>query len=460
LASALPEKEELDKNRRRLEICEAKNKNLRVMGIDLGDKNPFAYVISDTVVNSGLQTFVSEGIFDKVYEYDGLLRDIRGFRDLLNYARFAERVCSISDEAIIVTANAINMFREKIPGHVGMFWTQTLTGLVGSTALEAIEKMRETCKSVDTEDKAGLKKQRDFLPVLIHKYLEYGISRITEEGRYKQEDRLDGLYQRCELLRSWLSALRAWSTLWQKGRVVTFNKIVNRLEQTVKTTHQQTTARIIKIALENKVDVIVFENLDLKRERGDRQKNRRFMTWSPAKLQEYVVNAAEMNGIKVQFVMPECTSQYDFDSKQFGYRHTKSRFLYVPIKGAPADGTVEEKYRKVESDVNAAKNISQRFCDRHRSMPVIITPKGKNGEGEKEGGVIFRGQLTAHFGSVEDGLAAIKEINGGEIGKNIYLHDGKWISLAEHKKIQKKIQAEVEPEKPEKSKNVEQTISA
>ena len=118
-----------------------------------------------------------------------------------------------------------------------------------------------------------------------------------------------------------------------------------------------TCQEIIKFALENKVDAIVFENLDAKMKAKGFYKEKLHL-WRKRGIINRLSHLCHLNGIRYSTINPRNTSKYAFDGSGIVYRDPNNYALATFFNG-----------KKYNCDLSASYNIAARYFIREKIKP-------------------------------------------------------------------------------------------
>jgi len=165
-------------------------------------------------------------------------------------------------------------------------------------------------------------------------------------------------FHKIKFAKALLSLMKSWSSIGTV-RVVKTDQIygkkiwdyINGLRRNVLT---YLSSAIVNNALDLGAHMIILEDLDSSVSKyREKDKNAIQSLWGSGELKKRIEEKAEKHRVVVQYVSPYLTSQLDNETKDIGYR--KGGRLYVVRNG---------KIKSIDADINASKNIGERFFDR------------------------------------------------------------------------------------------------
>jgi len=207
--------------------------------------------------------------------------------------------------------------------------------------------------------------------------------------------------------------------------------IDNIKDDSVKTVSRE----ILNFCIENSVDFIALEDLQTFAPSDDRTKSHNKLTqlWCFGKLKKCLEDIASMYGIHVySSTDPRNTSDTHFESKNFGYRDESNKHnLWVNVDG---------EYTVVDSDINASKNIANRFLTHHKDLkqlPMIGDGTLFKIDSSSKRNKSFAVKLNIHKNVYEliDGefVKSNKKPNGTSRKQTAYIHGDMFIDSISHK---------------------------
>lgn len=416
------------KAKKKLDIIDGiikKQKKIRCVGIDLGMNPNFGWSVVDSFDSLGQETKIVdtgvEGVTDYtsayMQMYFSLGNAIRSFRQLLNMAKY-----HIEDE---------NEVTEDTRSEVD----ELLRNIPVVTTDEVLQMLRDTTNKI-----VSIKKNWCYAKIRKHIMRIYGQMKDYRRKNNQTACPNEAIYM-VMATNEYISILGKYNKIGyfnpnKSAHTETFAELWEYRDNIHDDTIKKLAYSVVAKAVEYKADFISVENLEMML-RG--QKGGLANIFSYGEFKDKIQQTAAMYGVPVIEVDPTATSQIHPITGEWGYRDIKEfngDFVAANGKHLESDGYV------------AATNIANRALRFHTDLKIItVCGDGTNwvpaGYGER-----IRGMLSLTKG---DSFRVVD----GKIVKNskrdypsnmdsesrFYLHDGKWLTLDEHKVILEKIKA-------------------
>jgi IS605 OrfB family transposase len=436
LSTALPNKDNGEEHKKdSIERFEkVKGKTVRVLGIDYGQTFPFAYSVSESVIDGSyskptvLKTGLCQGDNTIRDKYHLLLRDIYAGIDYIKYTNQL-------DSTRINHTEKLNRFSQLLLDMKDYFQNRDNNFQADTNLLYSIENPVEHLKSLlETHQPQDLKLQHGWMGYWAHKYLslKFKETKILRSQHCKRGDNIDQKFNNDFL---WLKCIQAMKKLKKSlsylgtdnDRTPIETKELSRYFKNVQENFmKQMTSQIVKTAKDNNCQFIVLEELDWGDDNTKRD-NELTALWSPKAFVEKVENASMWFNIRVVTVDPNHTSQVHYETDSFGYRQGET--LYYE-----QDGVIKTTH----ADINASKNIAGRFLMRHKNRYKVAI-------GKYSGATVKKSDKTdrRNTGKLIDDFKTLKNAKGfftQEKFKGLYsayIHKGEYITDDELKQYRK-----------------------
>ncbi|MGO1820210.1 MAG: RNA-guided endonuclease InsQ/TnpB family protein, partial [Senegalia sp. (in: firmicutes)] len=136
--------------------------------------------------------------------------------------------------------------------------------------------------------------------------------------------------------------------LGQAKKLKKIKEIANKEQNYIKDKNHKISRQIVDLAVQERVGIIVMENLKNIRDRAKsiKQADRNINSWTFYQLQQSIEYKAKKEGIKVKYISPKYTSQKCSKCSEIEKKNRKKN-LYTCECG-----------NRIHSDLNAARNIS------------------------------------------------------------------------------------------------------
>lgn len=407
------------------------NDPLRVLGVDLGMRCPYAYAVSER--RDGEVTVLTSGHRNSVYAYNELIEEVKGSIRALNRLVYNKKTEVENGEEVEIIKTAVPVLSR-------------ISGLRRDKLefLQQLDPEKVFIDSVRLVKQVGLaeaKKSYGFIANLLLHYAKTRFGQIKTERKFwvqnqDQAAKFDQDSSMLYLIDLMIRLERKVRTMgYPTGTTVTSNyeKGLLRLRENIrKNFSKQIAIELIDLAVRNECDAIAVEQLSgSKATSGNTAgQNRILLSWAPSILKAAISNAGAVYGLSAKDgelveVSERDTSQVHYETERWGWRNDAD--LYYE------DG---EEIKSVHADVNAAKNIAKRALTHHGNLFSLFEDKKGETEDPKKSSARINGFMTKMFGSISDGKAVIKP--GG-----IFWHGDQWISKEEKQAVQERIQSVV-----------------
>lgn len=424
---------ENDINKKRLGMV--RGETVRVLGVDLGVTNPFAWASFSYTFGQENYTLVDSGVPesspDRTREYRQLSEDIRTLKTLVSITRKLHegRSFRLPPEAFSQTLARCKAFFEGRGDPKSQQRAEVL-----EPGTEACIDSLKTTLEAHNGDLQETKKDPMWAGSILLKYISLKFHKTKERRKFHLREQDSGSKLDADLI--WVRIIRDLKKVKTSisylglppgsSGLFDFSKLREYLASCRTNLLKQIAARVVQVAKEQQCDIIALESLRFQN-RGDNRKseNEMLALWSPKIIQEAIKNRAEWEGILIKDVDERFTSQVHFETQQQGYREGGT--LYYEEDG---------EIKSVHADINAAKNIAHRLLTRHLELPFADL---SNGESKR-----MKALLAKHFGSTREARKQLEPLH--EEGR-VYRHGDRWISPSERKKIKEKIQKTSEIER-------------
>jgi len=449
-----------------------KNRKIIAMGVDLGVRRPFSYAIGNFTLNKDILdkndvNIVASGFnlcsdSDVYFQVFNQIKTLAKFIGKLKSHNKGLKVDFEKDKKYIfdlvndakayfkdMSAKRINDTKDNI--------SNTVTNkerIYGSFVSESAESAIQ-CAIDRSEKESGLtlKKDISWLVNVLSKYLERKFKEVKNNRKYTNVNKCDNCFNWLRVIENIKRLKRSISYLGedlQKNPELKIElKNLNEYGNNVKSDFlKQIASNIIKVAIEHKCDIVFIEKLG-KADSRSRKLNEMFSFWSPKAIKKAIENAASWHGIPVVEVDPSCTSKVHYETNLFGHRIGNDLY-YVE----------DQCLKKVDADINAAKQILVRGATRHGNISSINIKylqakiaelnSEANSEEDKEeikqGGKRIQGFLWKKYGNITNITNQLTAAHKERESKfdYIYLHNDKWIAYEDRNEIKKDIEKRLE----------------
>jgi IS605 OrfB family transposase len=411
-------------------------KTYKVMSVDLGIRSPFAWAVTEStitgvanpsqILNSGEMEIADDP------DYTELFYAYKNLGHLIGQVKSSSKGKGLkADSHLVDMIHTVQRF----------FADYKVAGQRRSQIFEQFSKDPDPLYQMDQMMKRyennleSVKKDFSFLINILFKYvtLQFGALRNRRRSYLSQNQMAD---QKFDQDFKWLNILeqrkrvtRSLSYLGTDNSRIPICLEQQKLDYNGCKDNflKQLASKIVRIAHQNDCCLIVLEDLEGYGKTLN-QRDENFLTafWSPKRVKDAIINAAQWYGIGVVTVSEAQTSQVHHESGRIGYRKGRDLFFLTP------DGQIES----VPSDINAAKNIGHRFFSRHTDLHQVYL------KGSDEGAKRMKGCLLYQFGSLE---AARTHLTG--TGPTWYLDGVEWIDKTERNLRRDLLKQRVEIEK-------------
>lgn len=331
---------------------------IRVMGIDLGLKNPYAFAVYE-YNSTGNHTLVASGIpeacKDEYYK---------------QYSDFAY-LCENIRRVIANTKRHVNNGEDLDEGLFKSVQTQRAK----FSSLISID----TVTFNDYKNFVALKKQNTVILQDYKKDESWVVRKWVTECRRIKIHLTNERFRRFSDWRKhffWIRALESFRKMFMSydklGSVprvkgfsddIAFKSVYDEVNNLKLDYIKKMTSEVAQVAKKNNVALVVVEELENLRgsKFDDRDKNQLFNLWPVGQIKKFLEDALALYGILVGNAFEGNTSQVDADTGNWGYRGEKEDIdtLYL----------LDDKV--VNADVNAARNLSLRYMSKHTDFRTM-----------------------------------------------------------------------------------------
>jgi IS605 OrfB family transposase len=332
---------------------------MRVMGVDLGLKNPYAWSIYEYDSN-GQHKFVAEGLTDsckddyyKIYSELGWLcesvrriisntkRHVNDGEDLDegNFKTMLTNLEKLDSNKTFSFDDYKKFVADKIASGVSILDFKKDESWLVRKMFNICRTILLRLKNERFNNHADWRKHFFWIRAL-ESYRKMAMSYYGTLGKQDKEN-LDGKNQ----------------PKFKIVHDVRFKKIYDEIDGLKLDYIKKMTSKLAEIANVNKAAIVVVEELENLRGNkfGDRDKNQLFNLWPVGQVKKFLSDSLEIYGILVGNAFEGNTSQVDANTGEWGYRGKKDEIdqLYLP----------DDKV--VNADVNASKNICLRYLNQH-----------------------------------------------------------------------------------------------
>lgn len=438
LFSSAYSKTETADNRKR--IKDIGNKTFYGMGVDLGLRNPFSYAIAKFSYNNGKCPIeiTKSGTYEQKSplgnEYKNFRSELRTFNRVMAFIKTCHKGKEFeeeSDDQKLTMHDFIAQAQLYLSGRTGQGKKKQQQW--SSFAKKTPESILSYMKKNSDKDLAMMKVDHNFGLTHLLRFLDYRFSDIRRERSEFLRNKCDGtkidyefdwidcigLLKRCKRSMSYLGT--------SNDRTPIEFPHLNEYSQNCKDNLlKHIASNIIQVALDNKCQVIVLEDLEnsICKEDNSEHDNNMLALWSPKSIQECIENAAASYGLQVATVSERCTSKIVYETRRFGYR-VGANLHYLDDNN---------KLVTIDADINAAKNIIYRFVKRHTDFAdIFLTDRKDEKKVDAEGNVQETGKRAKGFLAF---LGTTVKTIADELGVNnnyAYLQDGKWMTYEQRR---------------------------
>jgi IS605 OrfB family transposase len=469
LSSSLPcalsdksKSKEEPKNVDRLKIL--KGNTYKFLGVDFGLRAPFAWAVGESTITGA----VNQLTILKTGEYSGT--------DTVMHARYIEQMAyetalgkiigmakSTINGSTLKRTFARNGFDKKIgpeeliraaqqhfSDKLDDFGSEERKVIYAEFVNASLSDLFEKFTSDLTDHGIGMKERKDYLVNILYRFVRANYCMIVELRKYSLSSKSVDTKQDFEF--KWLECIERFKRLKRSmsyfgtgndRKPITLDAMGDYYNGCKDNFLKVIAASIVKVAVDNGCRVIVLEDLKMSQSSKamtKREENFMHSLWSPACIQAAVENCAEWYGIPVATVDESQTSKVHFETGAYGYRYGANLYYL----NAAQDG-----FLTTHADMNAAKNILNKFVTRHASSSQIMIAKAKDlvdPASTRVKSKRFQGFLTEKFKSVPKAVAFVSQPKY-ELHQYLYLHQGNWITLEDRKALEAKIKGMVEATK-------------
>lgn len=406
LSTSFPEIKDLGKQKNivveKESVINTVNKPIRVMGIDLGIKNPYAYSIIE-FDKSGNHKQITSGLikFDKNAEISKSYRDLNGVCFSLKKI--------LSATKYYVTEGNKNLLDPRIKGmfnYVNEYFTKNFPVDSSNTISheeyvkwidEHMQRVVDPNGNVELskfKSKTYNWKFREWTYKLRKIIIKLNKQRSTYSEYCSHFDWIYALESYRKLMNSF-NKVGTESKFNKNRKVVNFKKIYDQVNNLKLDYIKKLASSIAETAHANGVCIVVTEKLDSMRGNvmNDKDKNSMFNMWPVGQIKDSIDKAISVYGILNADAEERNTSQVRCETGEWGYRGEREEIdiLYFSDKDY------------VNADVNAAKNICLRYMNQHTDFHALsfykqsdkyYVPVASIDERKRE-----RGFLSKQFGS-------------------------------------------------------------
>lgn len=393
------QKSELSTNLDKKSIIDSITSPIRVMGIDLGLKNPYAYSIYE-YDNSGNHKLIDSGLpdFNRNPEirkkYNNFSYICKNIKKVIYFTSDIFKGDDKTRDFIIKRGNYSGIFTI-----INNYFSKFDTSYKPITFQNYIDWVKNKLNVPLSELKL---KTNDWILRTWTISLR-NILKSLNKDRYNYSEYCQNF--------DWIKALESYRKLCQsffsigvsankKGwnkKVVFLKKIYNQIDNLKLDYIKKLSSSVAELAHRHGVSIVVTEELSAMRGdvKDDKDKNRLFSTWPVGQIKNSIKNAIEVYGIFHAVADERNTSQVKCETGEWGYRGEKDDI----------DKLYFDKNDYVNADVNASKNICLRYLSRHTDYHTLYfydmdgmyyIPKASvaaDKERKRE-----RGYITKHFG--------------------------------------------------------------
>lgn len=446
LSSALPSSandrsviKETPANNDRFKII--KGNTYRVMGVDLGQSTPFSWAVGETTITGPVNALdiIATGEYDNGSndDYFDLINDIKSLSKIIGMTKGVKNGSQASKSNIFID-KTVARAKAYLGNHTDHIQNKNKVSAIldfVNSDISVVDSINEIMKK-HNNDLIKVKTDFTFVGNMVLRYIKRRYGELINQRKFHL--RTNSVDTKLQQEFKWLSILdgmkrlsRAFNYLGTDNTrtPITLDSMVDYNTGCKDNFLKQIASAIVKVAVDNKCNVIVLEDLGNKNKSlNKRDENFLQSLWSPQRIKGAIENAANWHGIAVAEVSESQTSQVHYESGTFGHRDKKNLF-YKNEKG---------EIKSVNADINAAKNIAFKFVTRHASSRQVAVKYLSDSQDE---GKRIKGFLTHKFGSIEK-TKAFFNTNLPNVDY-VYLDGDTWISLEQKNTKQKNIKDEL-----------------
>lgn len=373
-----------------------------IMGIDLGQRNPFAYCIKDNTGN-----IVAQGHFD------GSPNDV--YKKYINFGKQATSVSHLIRETRSYLFGDNEAISNELYDEVKTFCNITHTY---DQYLKYLDTKKFLVNKEDpSKNQTYLLRQkehgwvmRECLWYLNKQYKKLNADRIHEADWRQTLYWIDSLYRLIDAMKSFHNFGSYYDKNLKKKINGTGRGFCRTIQEQINNNNddmlKKVTNELIPIVRKYKVSVVVVEKLESML--GDKSRhtfeNRNYNLWPVGQLKKFLENKLAPFNVALVEVDERNTSQVY--QENWSYRDADD--LYSIVDG---------KIHKVHADENAARNIVDRCILRHTNMYSLYMVNPKDNyyvpkclwDSKEKGGKLIRGFLTKMYKNSD--VVFVKEDN-------------------------------------------------
>jgi len=318
----------------------------RILACDLGVKHPYSAAVMDIgqLNENGMPVSVdkvhcmhSEGVSEIGQGYNHLIQKILALNYILAYCR--EFVSGTVDDF------------DKIDYKLSQLSYKQEDLLIN------LQEMKDHFGN----DMQAWKKSRTWVVSTLFFELRQEFNQLRNQRPGKKTVSLADEFQYIDMRRKFISLSRSYTNVGRQSSkhrhdsYQTHYDVINRCKKNLL---RNICRRMIDMAVQNKCDIIVVEDLSFQLSSHNSRRDNVFNAlWSCKSIKNMLGIMAEQHNIIISEVDPNHTSKIDCETGNFGYRYSSDFYSVI-------DGQLVRRH----ADENAAINIGNRWASRHTDL--------------------------------------------------------------------------------------------